>query len=492
VDCSAPLTQEGRETDALERGQGPDGLEPWAIRAGEAVSKVPRGLKIAVPIVLLFLFGIVVAMFVLAATHSQQAAIGRYLGDVQRGDYRSAYDLITHPGGRFSTYEFFQKWQETASDDLGGLQSYAVQKRVDENRVFGKLISEKPADGTPYVVTMKYKERTFDVNMVVEEAGGAWPLQKWRIRLNESPTRMMVTPVGAAIYVDGMFAGRAEENEDLRDALQLDQLPGDVEEIVDYARKLVKTFQFLFSEFKMLVGDLNNVVESAQNVVNRFGTSGFTWTDIVDTAESTVQQSRDFGQDVARLALYVYWIFGGGDDGTMRARLTRVQSGLDAENLPEGYHVVEAKLPGCSTDGKDFIAPQSVQVTLEPTDATEEALRSTMNAYYRAITDAAFFLNPAVLEGVVGGDLLAEQANRVQELSAAGDRVASQLTGLEYEDLKMLSATVATVETQETWNFTTTRAGEPASTATGQKFHMVYTLQENGGGAWKVIERKQL
>jgi hypothetical protein len=492
VSCAAPLTQQGREDESLEHGEGPEGLEPWAVKAGETMKKVPRGIKIGVPVAILLILAVLVTLFVLAATHSQPAAIGRYLGDLKRGDFKAAYELVSHPGGKFSSYDYFQKWQNTTSDKLGGLQGYTVEKRRDENKLFGKLISEKPSKGTPYVVTMKYKDRTFDVNMVVEEAGGSWPLNKWRIKLNEGKSRLIVSPLGSVIYVDGMLAGKADVNKDLQDALQLNHFPNDIEGAVDYAKKLVSAFQFLFSEFKTLVSNLNSVTESAQNVVNRFGTSGFSWSDIVDTANSTVQQSKGFGQEVARLALHVYWIFGGGDDGSLRARMTRVESGMDVTNLPEGFHIVEAKLPGCDADSKEFIAPEDVQITLEPTRATEDAFETTMSTYYAAVSTAAFTLNTAVLTPVVGGDLLAEQMNSVQELASKGQHVASQLTSLKYEKFKMLSGTLATVETSETWNFTTYEGAVPASTVSGQKFHMVYTLEENGGGAWKVIERKQL
>jgi len=493
--CAAPLESglERKEPPPVKPPErGPEDLEPWAVKAGEKVSKLPRWVKVGIPLTIFVIVAILVTLFALAATHSQQAAISRYLGDLKVGNYKSAYELVAHPGGKFSSYDYFQKWQNTTSDKLGRLQEFVVQKRVNENKLFGKLIEPPPATGTAYVVTMKYKDRSFDVNMIVEENGGAWPVQNWKIKLSETDTRLIVAPLGSRMYVDGQFIGLAQQDDQLAKALELRNFPKDVQGAVDYAKKLVQTFQFLVSEFKRLATNLNSVADSAQAVVNRFGTSGFTWSNLLDAADSTVQQSKDFGQDVARIAVHVYWIFGGGDDGSLRARLTRVQSGMDLKNLPEGYHVVTARLPGTGTDSTDWIAPQEAQLELKPTAETDSALKTTMQAYYAATSAAGLTLNPALLKPVVGGDLLVDETNQILDLMGKGQHVVSQLTSLKYDNLKLLNRRVATVETHETWNYTTFQGSTVVASVVGQKQHMVYTLEEVGGGAWKVTERKQL
>ena len=493
--CAAPL-EPGveRKEPALvkEPERGPEDLEPWAVKAGEKVSRLPRWVKWGIPLTILVIAAILVTLFTLAATHSEQAAISRYLGDLKVGNYKSAHELVAHPGGKFSSYGYFQKWQNTTSDKIGRLQDFVIQKRVNENKLFGKLIEPPPATGTAYVVIMKYKDRSFDVNMIVEPNGGAWPVQNWKIKLSENSTRLIVAPLGSRMYVDGQFIGLAQQDDQLAKALELRDFPKDVQGAVDYAKKLVQTFQFLVSEFRRLATNLNSVADSAQAVVNRFGTSGFSWNNILDAADSTVQQSKDFGQDVARIAVHVYWIFGGGDDGSLRARLTRGQSGMDLKNLPEGYHVVTARLPGTSTDSTDWIAPQEAQLELDPTAETDSALKSTMQAYYAATSAAAQTLNPALLRPVVGGDLLVTETNQILDRMGKGQRVVSQLTSLKYDNIKLLSRTVASVETHETWDYTTYQGTAVVARVVGQKQHMVYTLQEVGGGAWKVVERKQL
>ncbi|MHB8896807.1 MAG: zinc-ribbon domain-containing protein [Candidatus Geothermincolia bacterium] len=504
--CAAPLTEEAEAVIAAVPAPAPAGkkrklsrrrriegqVEPWAVRAGDSVSRVPRSVKIGIPVAILVIIAIVVTLFTLSATHSPQAAISRYMGELKVGDYKEAYSLIAHPGGRFSTYEYFSKWQNTTTDNIGRLQDFNIQERKTENKFFGKLIEPPPTVGTPFVVTMKYKDQSFDVNMTVEDAGGSWPLKKWRLKLTEGTSRMVVSPLGSQIFIDGMPAGAAVPEKDLADALQLKHFPKDIDGAVDYARKLVKTFQFLVSEFRRLATNLEGVTESAQRVVDRFGTGGFTWSDLLDAADTTAQQSKEFGQDVARLAIHIYWIFGGGDDGSVRANLSRVQSGLDVKNLPEGWHQVSAKLPGAVPDSKDFIAPQGVELNLDPTPATERSLKITMNGYYKAVTTAMSTLKTAVLKPSLAGAALVEETNKVLSLSGKGQSVVAQLTDLKFVNFKLLNERIATVETSETWNYTTYQDGNAVSSILGQKIKMVYTLEEQGGGLWKVIERKQI
>ena len=503
--CSAPLTEEAgegmadaggppssaaRKVSRRRAGEGP--VEPWAARAGETVSRLPRGVKIGVPIAVLLVAAALVALFTLASIHSPGAAISRYLGELKVGDYKSAYGMIAHPGGRFSTYSFFRKWQDNTTEHLGRLQDYVIQERKAENRFFGRLIEPVSGTGKPFVVTMKYKDKAFDVNMVVEEAGGAWPVKRWRIKLTGRNTRLLVAPLGSRVRVDGMAAGVARADRDLADALQLKHFPRDIDGAVDYARKLARTFRYLIGEVRRLAANLEGVTEGAQGVVDKFGTGGFSWSDILDAASSTAQQGKEFGQDAARLVIQIYWIFGGGDDGSVRARLSRVQSGLELKNLPEGWHEVSARLPGATSESKEFIAPVSAELRLDPTEATERELKNTVNGYYGAVTAALATLDTRALRRSMAGPALTRETERVLDLMGKGQHVEAQLTDLRYESLKLLSERVATVETHETWNETTYQGSAVAGVKAGRKLKVVYTLEEQGGGLWKVIERKEL
>ena len=480
------------ETKPSRRRVAEGPVEPWAVKAGETVSRIPRGVKIGVPVAVLVVTAILVALFTLASIHSPRSAIGRYLGELKVGDYKSAYGMIAHPGGRFSTYSFFRKWQDNTTEHLGRLQDFVIQERKAENRFFGRLIEPVPGTGTPFVVTMKYKDKAFDVNMVVEEAGGAWPVKQWRLRLTGRNTRLLVAPLGSRVRIDGVPAGVARPDRDLADALQLKHFPRDIDGAVDYARKLARTFRYVIGEVRRLAANLEGVTESAQGVVDKFGTGGFSWSDILDAASSTAQQSKEFGQDAARLVIQIYWIFGGGDDGSLRAHLSRVQSGLELKNLPEGWHEVSARLPGATSDSKEFIAPVSAELKLEPTDATERELKNTMNGYYRAVSTALATLDTGVLKRSVAGPALTRETDRVLDLLDKGRHVEAQLTDLRYESLKLLSERVATVETRETWNETTYQRTAVAGVKAGRKLKVVYTLEEQGGGLWKVTERNEL
>ncbi len=488
-DGEAPAAAGGRPEGKRRKVEGV--VEPWAQKAGDSVSRMPRGVKIAVPLVILLIIAVCVTLFVLAAVHSPKAAVNRYLGELKVGDYKSAYELVSHPGGKFSSYDYFQKWQNNTTDNIGRIQSFSIKKRKKENTFFGKLIDTTPTTGYPFVVTLKYRDRSIDVNITVEDAGGTWPLKRWRLKLSEGNSRLIVSPLGSKIYMDGTPVGKAKADEELEDALQLKYFPKDIDGAVDYARKLVKTFQFLLSELRRLAGNLEGVMESAQRVVDRFGTSGFTWSDLLDTADTTARQSKEFGQDVARLAIHIYWIFGGGDDGSLRAKLSRVQSGLDVENLPEGWHEVSASLPGAVSESKEFVAPQGAELNLDPTRATERALKNTVNGYYSAVIAAESTLDPAVLRASLAGAALQEETNEVLGLKAKGQTRTLLLTDLEFKDIKLLDESVATVETAETWNYATFQGPAVISTQVGRKVEMVYTVEQQGGGLWKVVERKQ-
>ncbi len=472
--------------------RGSRNVEPWAAKAGESVSKLPRGVKIGIPIVIFLLMAVVVALFVLVATHSPQAAVSRYLGSLKVGDYETAYKLVSHPGDKFSTYEYFRKWQNTQADAIGRLQEFRVQPRKDKNKLFERLLSTTPTTGARFVVTMKYKNKSFDINMAADSAGGAWPFRKWRLNLSEGISRLVVEPLGAQVYIDGTYVGNAEEDKDLKEALELKRFPKDIDDAIEYARKFLRAIQYLTSDSKRLAACLDDVAESAQSATDRFGRSGSSGDEFLNAVDRIMQQSKDVGGELSRIAMRLYWILGGGDDGSLRAKLTRVQSGIDVSDLPEGFHTVTVALPGLNSETKKWIAPQSVELALEATAATMDSLENVTNGYLKERSNAGRSLNPAGLKTFLAGDLLKTETDRVRDLIGRAECVRSQLTALKYGKIKMLSEGVATVETHETWNFLTYKGAALVSTLTDQKIEMVYTLEEQGGGLWKVTESKKL
>lgn len=491
VDKTQPPPAAGKPLK-VGHGPGTGGIEPWAVKAGESAKRLPKSVKYGIPILLLLIAGIVITLFVLAGTHSPEAAINRYLGDLKVGDYQAAYELVVHPGGDFTSEKYFVQWQTLQGKELGKLEDFTVQPRKEENRFMGRLLSPPTEDGSPFVVMLKYEKKTYDVNMVAENAGGVWPLTRWRIKLTGGTSRLLVTPIGAKVFVDGQLIGPAEPDKDLRDALQLKDFPDDIDSAVDYGKKLKSTFDFLVNEFRRLATNLEAVLENAQRVVNRLGGEGVAWTDILDASDAVVQQGRELGQDIIRTAIHLYWIFGGGDDGSVRARLTRVQSGLDVTNLPEGWHQVRAVLPGATTQAKEWIAPQDVELNLEPTAVTRQSLETAMNAYFGAVVAAESTLNPVPLMLVAGGEVLKAERQKVNSLEAQGRRVVSRLTAVDYRNADLLSEAIATMETTETWDSVAFQGGAPVASSAGSEVRAVYTLRQGKRGDWKVIERKEL
>lgn len=491
VDKTQPPPAAGKPLK-VGHGPGTGGIEPWAVKAGESAKRLPKSVKYGIPILLLLIAGIVITLFVLAGTHSPEAAINRYLGDLKVGDYQAAYELVVHPGGDFSSEKYFVQWQTLQGKELGKLEDFTVQPRKEENRFMGRLLSPPTEDGSPFVVMLKYEKKTYDVNMVAENAGGVWPLTRWRIKLTGGTSRLLVTPIGAKVFVDGQLIGPAEPDKDLRDALQLKDFPDDIDSAVDYGKKLKSTFDFLVNEFRRLATNLEAVLENAQRVVNRLGGEGVAWTDILDASDAVVQQGRELGQDIIRTAIHLYWIFGGGDDGSVRARLTRVQSGLDVTNLPEGWHQVRAVLPGATTQAKEWTAPQDVELNLEATTTTRESLETAMNAYFNAVAAAESTLNPAGLAQVSGGQVLKSELQRLNSLAAQGQVVVSRLRSVAYRNDDLLTEAIATIETTETWDSVTYQGGAPVASSAGREVRAVYTLRQGKRGDWKVIERKEL
>ena len=487
TNCSSPLGKEGRKK--VEEAEAVAGLKPWAVKAGARISAVPWRVWVGVLLTIVIIIAIIVSLLVVASGHSPSAAVDRYLSRLKQGDLKGAYELVAQAGGRFSSFGYFSRWQGVQAEDLGRLKEYRVKPRKTTGQLFGHLLSEEPVNATPFIATLIYKDRSFDVNINVEDAGGVWPANSYLLRLSEEKTRVLCSPVGSKISIDGRLVGRAVEDKALKDTLSLGDLPTDIDSAIEYARKLVRTAQNAVAEFKRIARELDTVVESAQRIADRFGTTGMTWTDVMDAVDSTVQQSKELSADIARAAVHIYWLFGGGDDGSLRARLTRTQTGIDLNNLPEGYHVVTAELPGCKPVSKGFYAPEGAEITLEPDVLTESELKAAMDAYYLEHTRALNTLNASGLPAVCTGDLLGEETAKVAELAAKGQHVVTGLSNLKYKKMKMLALDVATVETEETWNSNTYSGSTLVSTASGVKQNVVYTLVRETG-TWKAAERK--
>jgi len=486
--CAAPLTDEAKAL-ALEKKADAAGVQPWAYKAGERVKRTSWWVKLGIPIAVVIIIGIVVALFVIAAGHTPRATVDRYMSHLKVGDWSDAYELLVHPGGKFSTFNYFQRWQDVQVDNLGRMNDYSVTPRKDENRLFGRLISEVPLDGDPFVVNLVFKTDSFNVNITAEDAGGTWPFKKYRLRLSEGPTQAYVTPAGAEVFIDGEPVGKAVPDKELEEALSLGDLP-DLDGAVEYARKIRRTAEYAVAEFKRLAIALDNVVQDAQGIFDQAGTSGISWGEIMDSVDQLANQSKDFGIDIARAAMHLYWIFGGGDDGSIRAELTRAETGLELNNLPEGYHVIEVESPGMKPESKEFYSPESVEITLEPSSKMRKAIIDTVNQYYSVISKALLSGDTGGLSTVLAGEFLDEETARVEDLVGRGLTVASSLKKVEFEEVKGLAEGTATVETAETWDYTTYQGPVPISVNKNVKQDETYTLRQGDDGKWKIIERK--
>lgn len=490
--CGAPATPVKAEKPKKRRGRLPKPtVQPWAVKAGESVRRIPTWMKITVPCVLLAIVGIVVALVVIAGLHSPSAVVGTYLSHLQNGDYKGAYELTVKQGGKFSTFGYFEAWQKTQAEALGALEEYKVLPRKQENRIFGRLVLEEQAAGTPLTASLTYDDRSFDVNITAEDAGGIWPFRKYRLRLSEQPTRILARPLGAKIYIDGVLAGKSSADKSLQDALSLNDFPGDIDEVVDYVKKLRSAAEGYIDSFKRILRGLGVVEGQVQRTFNKFGQSGFSWSQMLDDLKRTVTVGRDVGEEIARTFIHIYWTFGGSDDGTLRAELSRTEAGLEIDALPEGFHKVRVEQAGSKPQTKEFIAPEGVTIELKPRANVVSALESAVEAYYRERSIAEFTLNNAGLPAVIGGPLLEEVNSRVLELATRGQRVASQLVTVDFDNAKMLSADVATIEAEEVWNFTTYQDANPISVLTNVKQKAVYTLEQGRDNAWKAIERTE-
>ena len=502
--CAAPLTREAKKEVSEE--ETPEGLEPWAYRAGKTISKIPRCVKIWFPLAVMAAIAVVVALLVIASLHSPSAAVKRYLGELKAARYGKAYDMLLHPGGRFSSQRYFEDWQRRTCDALGRLKDFRVKPRSYQNRLFGQLLAEKPIRGEGFVATLKYEEKTFDVNITVEESGGFWPFRSYRLKLSDGTNRVMCSARDAKVYVDGVYGGKAKQSQALADALSLGDLPGNLDDTLEYARKLVRTARYAVEEFKRIARDISRVAEYSQRVFDRFGTSGTSWIEVATALEGLVRESKDLGAELARAAIHIYWIFGGGNDGTVLSELTRAQWEVELENLPEGYHELKVLLPGCVVkarqedgEGSDFeeghdtveyYAPGDPTVELVPTVETRSAMKGAVEAYFRERADALFTLVTDRLPLVAGGRLLEQDMARVVELGSKGMRIASDLKALKFDKFKVLSGRYWLVRTEESWSFTNYEGAMPRSIDASSRETYVYTL-EKADGTWKVIERKK-
>lgn len=495
--CAAPIAQsedKKAQKKAMKafkkrtRGE-PHGVDPWAVKAGDAIGRVPRWVKMWVPLTILIIIAIIIALSVVAGGHTPQAAVERYLGNLRDGKYKTAYDMIERQGGKFGTFDYFSQWQLLQTDKLGQLRSFSVRKKDVSNRLFGKLVQPEPSSGTDFVATLNYKEKTYDVDIFAVDNGGGWPARSFKIKLSDGATRSIVAPFDAEIAVDGMEVGRAVENQDLKDALALGHFPKSLNDAVDYVKTLLQTFQNSVIDIKALLNDLDAVTGNVQNTLERLSTSGISWQQVVDAWDQVASQSKSFAGDVGRSALHLYWIFGGGDDGTVRARYTRVETGLDLSNLPGGWHQIRVTLPGMEPQQKVFYAPETVSVSLDPTRGTEDEFEGVVQNYFSVRSSAFFTLNPVALPSVAGGTVLQDDLAHVADLGTRGLHQASDLLSLKYDKFKVLTPDVATVDTEENWNFTIYQATTPVSTVSNQKNKVTYTLQRESG-TWKVTEAR--
>lgn len=492
--CASPLgkkaSRKARRAARKRARKEPEGVEPWAVKAGETVRRIPRWVKIWVPLTIVIIAIAVVALAVVGSGHTPQAAIERYLSSIENTNYKTAYDMLVHQGGKFGTFDYFSQWQALQSDRLGRLMDFSVRKKELNNKLFGKLIQPDPTEGAAYTATLHFRDKTYDVDILALNNGGAWPFTSYRMRLSEGKTQSVISPLGAEITIDGMPVGKAVEDQDLKDALTLNHFPKDVNAAVDWVRTFLRAVDNSVIDAKGLLQDLNLVALDAQNTFERVKTSGTSWQQIVDAWDGVVSQSKSFATDVARAAVHIYWMFGGGDDGSVRAQNTRVQSGLDLSNLPYGWHEIKVAMPGMKPQSKEFYAPETAAVSLDPTAATEGDLKANLQNFFAVRSSALFTLNPAGLPVVAGGTELEQDLGQVNSLATQGLHQASDLTSLKYTDVKVLAPGVATVSTEETWNYITYAGVAPVNVVTGQKNKGTYTLQREEGGPWKVTESK--
>jgi hypothetical protein len=494
VKCGAPVGPDAGTGNAARGGENkklpkPE-VEPWAVKTGERVRSIPGWIKFGIPIAILVIVAIIVALLVIAGAHTAEATVNDYLSRLQRGDYKGAYEMTVKQGGRYSTLAYFESWQNTTAEKLGRLKDFSVQPRKAQNRIFGRLVLEQQATGSPFVASLSYSDRSFDVNITAEDAGGTWPFSNHRLRLSDQSTRILASPIGTGISIDGLPAGESAQDKSLQDALSLNHFPKDLNSAVDYVKKLRSAIEGFIDSGRRIISGLGLVEGQVQNTFNKFGQSGISWSQVLDSLKRTADVGRGVGDEVARTIVHLYWTFGGGNDGTLRSELARTEPVLDVTGMPEGYHWGTFELKGCRPQTKEFFAPDGATVELSPTFVTTTALETAVEAYYRERSIAEYTLNNANLPTALGGTALDEENATVFELATRGQKVASQLVSVKYGKPDMLTETVASMEADEVWNFAVYQGATPSSVMSNVKQKAVYTLQRDGGNTWKVIERK--
>lgn len=496
--CAAPMDRRAardawkrayKAQKAKTRGE-PDVVPPWAFKAGDVVSGWPRWIKLWLPLAALVIVVVIIALSVVASGHTPEATINRYLTALQRGEYNNAYNMLARQSGRFATRDYFVRWQELQSEQLGRLKGFSVRPFDGSESFLGRLVKPDPREGDAHVATLEYMEKTYDTNIFAVPSGGGWPFRSYRLKLAEGSTTVVAAPLGALVTVDGVRVGRAVEDQDLKEALSLAHFPKTLDDAVEYVRTLVRAVENSVLDVKRLLRNLDTVVQDVRNTLDRVAMVGASWQQIVDAWTRVVSQSKAFAYDFGRTFIHLYWMFGGGDDGSVRARYTRLQSGLTLGNFPEGWHQVKVSMPGMVTQTKEFWAPDGTTISLEPAAGTENDLKVALQGYHAARSEALSSLDTAGLTQAAGGSELEKDLATVADFAARGLRQVSGLKSVEYRKFKVLAPTVATVETEETWDFTVLQGQVPINVVAGQKNKYVYTMQRDGEGPWKVTESK--
>ncbi len=501
VSCGASLidappagvfdSKEGKASQ--KRGKGiasaKERFEPWALEAGKKISRIPKVIKISVPVAFLVVLVIVVTLVVLASLFSPERCVRRYLEYLKSGDFPSAYKLVVKNEGKFGTYEYFEKWQKLQRDKLGALRDFRVRPRRSENRIFGRLIIEEDTGEPRYTATLVFEEERHDINLTVVNAGGIWPVKKYKVRLSSDPVKILASPIGARVYVDGIYAGRAKEEELFKEALSLSNFPQDLDEVVDYAKKLMKTFQWLLGEAKYILRTFSGIAENAERTLNKLGVAGVTWSEILNSVDRVASSGKELWSEVASTALGIYWIFGGGDNKSLRSGLMRKRPCLQINYLPEGYHVVRVEMPGMKTVVKEFLAPGRIEIKLKPSNERVSELKKSLEEFFskRALALSQMNLENAV--AVAEGEALREITEEFLGLAGSSQRKGSALKSRKYVDIKALSENVATVTTVENWDYIYYDALDRAVSALSDvKEKWIYTLRKRGD-RWVVVEK---
>lgn len=464
-------------------------FEPWALEAGKRLSRIPKSIKIGVPVVFFAVLAIVVAIVVLASLFSPERCVYRYLEHLKSGDYSSAYNLVVENEGRFGTYEYFERWQRFLRRKLGNLRDFRVRPRRSENKVFGRLIIDDDTGEPRYTATLVFEDDRHDVNLTVVDAGGIWPVKKYRVSLSSDPVRIVASPVGASVYIDGMYAGRTKEENLFKEALSLRNFPQDLDDVVDYTKKLMKTFEWLVGEAKYILRSFSSIAENAERTLNKLGATGVTWSEILNSVDRVAGSGKELWSEIANTALGIYWIFGGGDDGSLRSKLTRKRSSLQIDYLPEGYHEVKVEMRGMRTVVREFMAPGRVDIKLKPSNERASELKRALEEFFKQRALALYQMSLENAVPVAQGEALKEITEEFLGLAGRFQRKASALKSRKYSEINALAENVATVRTEENWDYIYYDAeNRPVSTLSNVKEKWVYTLRKRGD-RWLVVER---